>query len=135
MNASQDTPHFRMKMIDKERTSMTENKNINYEPVIHTDVSDYDERLSLRHRRESNFKINDDSVTVEHDYLIGKAHYVVRSIFPTTEKPSTEDKIKHLLSSAIDNNSLILRKSLDCETDCEYNDADENISLVTSQSV
>ncbi len=136
MNASQDTPRFRMKMIDKERTSMTENKNINYELTIRTDTSDYSKAVLLRHMRESNFKINDGSLTVEHDYAIGKSHYVVRSIFPLTEKPSASDKIKHLLSSAIDNNSLILRNSLDCETDKEYNDADENISLVaSSQSV
>ncbi len=124
-----------MKMTDKERTSMTEKNNFNYEPTIRTGTSEYSKVVLLRYMRESNFKISDSSVTVEHDYAIGKANYVVRSIFPLTEKPSASDKIKHLLSSAIDNNSLILRNSLDCETDKEYNDADENISLVTSQSV
>ncbi len=114
---------------------MTEKNNFNYEPTIRTGTSDYNKAVLLRHMRESNFKISDGSVTVEHDYTIGKAHYVVRSIFPLTEKPSASDKIKHLLSSAIDNNSLIRRNSLDCETDKEYNDADENISIVTSQSV
>ncbi len=135
MNASQDTPRFRMKMTDKERISMTDNKNINYEPVIHTDVSDYDERLSLRHMRESICSVDEISFSTEHNYNIRGARYIVRSIFPLHEKPNAADKIKHLLSSAIDNNSLILRKSLDCETDKEYNDVDENISIVTSQSV
>ncbi len=114
---------------------MTENKNINYEPSIRTDTSDYSKAVLLRHMRESICSVDENSFSTEHNYNIRGARYIVRSIFPLHEKPSAADKIKHLLSAAIDNNSLILRKSLDCATDCEYNDADENISLVTSQSV
>ncbi len=114
---------------------MTENKNFNYEPSIRTDSSDYSKAALLRHRRESICSVDEKSFSTEHNYNIRGARYIVHSIFPLHEKPSAADKIKHLLSSAIDNNSLILRNSLDCETDKEYNNADENISIVTSQSV
>ena len=85
---------------------MTEDKIINSQEVdtgFRIPDGDYQPSINKHLARLSFVKVTEDETSLTRKYTVGSMNYTVRSVFPRSDKPTTEDSLKHLMAREVEN--------------------------------
>ena len=87
---------------------MTEEKKTNQQEIdtgFRTPDGEYQASIDEHLARLSFVQITEDETSLTRKYSVGSMNYTVRSVFPRSDKPTTEDSLMHLMAREVENAS------------------------------
>ncbi len=87
---------------------MTKDNKMNLEEVdtgFRIPDGDYQKSIDKHLVRLSFVKVTENETSLTRKYTVGSMNYTVRSVFPRTDKPTTEESLMRLMAREVENAS------------------------------